>query len=298
MPLTPELVVDARCQIAEGPVWHPDERCLYWTDIPAGKIYRFAPTTGEVELVYDGNPVGGITVQTNGALLLLGGGGRVQRWRDGQITEVIAGIPEAARTRFNDVIADPLGRVIGGTMAERNGAGEIVQDGRLYALEPNGEIRTLLEGMGSPNGMGFTANHRQMYLTDSIAGVQTIFRFDYDVASGTLSNRCEFHQTPLDGSDGRPDGLTVDADDWIWSARWDGAVVVRLDPNGVERERYPLPVAKVTSLTFGGPEYADLYITTASGDDPAADPPGAGGLFRLRTRTRGRPEFRSCVGPG
>ena len=295
MPSGPELLADAQCQIAEGPVWHPDEQCLYWTDIPAGKIYRFDPGSGHFELVYWGESVGGMTVQEDGSLLLLGARGRVQTWRDGRVTEIIPAIPAEANTRFNDVVADPRGRVIGGTMAERNAQGEVVRHGRLYALEPSGEIRALLDGMGSPNGMGFSENQRRLYLTDSVVGVQTIFWFDYDVATGTLGNRRVFHQTPLDGSGGRPDGLTVDVVGWIWSARWDGAAVVRLDPGGVERERYALPVARVTSLTFGGPDYADLYITTARADDSQAEPPGAGGLFRLQTGTRGRPEFRSRI---
>lgn len=294
----PELVADARCHIAEGPVWHPDEQCLYWTDIPAGKIYRFDTENGNYELVFQGEPVGGMTVQDDGSLLLLGARGSVKVWRDGHVTDIIlTDIPEERQTRFNDVIADPVGRVISGTMAERDANGNILQHGHLYGLETSGEVRLLLGGMGSPNGMGFTEDLRQMYMTDSIAGVQSIFRLDYDVTTGALSNRKMFHQTPLDGSKGRPDGLTVDVDDCIWSARWDGAAVVRIGPDGIERERYALPVSKVTSVTFGGPDYTDLYITTASCDNPQEKQSGAGGIFRLRTNTPGRAEFRSRIRP-
>lgn len=297
MSLVPELVADAHCQIAEGPVWHPDEQCLYWTDTPAGRVYRFNPEDAKFELVYQGESVGGMTVQSDGSMLLLGARGTVRSWRDGQVTDdVLLQIPEERNTRFNDVIADPSGRVIGGTMAERDASGVIVRYGQLYRLESGGEVHTLFGGLGSPNGMGFTEDQRHMYLTESAVGIQTIFRFEYDGASGTLSNRTMFHQTALDGRAGRPDGLTVDVDDCIWSARWDGAAVVRLDPEGNECERYTLPVAKVTSLTFGGPDYTDLYITTATAQHPDEVGLGAGGLFRLQTGARGRAEFRSRVG--
>lgn len=293
----PELVANAGCQIAEGPVWHPDEQCLYWTDIPAGQIYRFDPRNGNYQMVYRGEAVGGLTVQDDGALLLLGARGSVKVWRDGHVTDIIlAEIPEERRTRFNDVIADPEGRIISGTMAERDANGEVVRHGHLYRLETSGEARSLFGNMGSPNGMGFTQDLLQMYMTDSTVGVQAIFRLDYDVGTGALSNRKMFHQAPLNGSQGRPDGMTVDVEGCIWSARWDGAAVVRIGSDGVERERYALPVSKVTSVTFGGPDYTDLYITTATSGDPQEDRVGAGGLFRLRTETAGRPEFRSRIG--
>ncbi len=297
MPSVPELVADAHCHIAEGPVWHPDEQCLYWTDIPAGRVYRFKPEDGKFELVYQGESVGGMTVQSDGSLLLLGARGTVRSWRDGQVTDdMLLQIPEEGNTRFNDVIADPSGRVLGGTMAERDASGVIIRYGQLYRLEPGGEVHRIFGGLGSPNGMGFTEDQRHMYLTESAVGIQTIFRFEYDVATGTLSNRTLFHQTALGGRAGRPDGLTVDVDDCIWSARWDGAAVVRLDPEGNECERYSLPVAKVTSLTFGAPDYTDLYITTATSQHPDEHGIGAGGLFRLQTGARGRAEFRSRVG--
>jgi D-xylonolactonase len=297
MSTVPELVADSRCHIAEGPVWHPDEQCLYWTDVPVGKVYRWDPRNEHHELVYHGDQIGGITVQENGSLLLLGARGSVRAWQDGEVIDtILEEIPGEEDSRFNDVIADPAGRVISGTMAVRDANGHIVRHGRLYALDTNGNYRVLLSGMGSPNGMGFSENLHQMYVTDSIVGVQAIFRHDFDLATGSLSNRQVFHRTPLDGSAGRPDGMTVDAEGCIWTAHWDGAAVVRLGPDGQERERIPLPVGKVTSVAFGGPDLTDLYITTANLDVVHEDQPGAGGIFRLRTSTHGRPEFRSRIG--
>jgi D-xylonolactonase len=93
-----------------------------------------------------------------------------------------------------------------------------------------------------------------------------------------------------------PDGMTVDAAGYVWSARWDGSCLVRYAPDGTEERRIPFPVKKVSSATFGGDDYGDLYVTTAGGHRKESDGPLAGALFRLRIPgVRGVPEFLSRV---
>ena len=63
-----------------------------------------------------------------------------------------------------------------------------------------------------------------------------------------------------------------------------------------QERRVWFPARKVSSLTFTGPDLADIYVTTAGGQNKAAEGPGAGDLFRLNQGIRGRSEFLSCVG--
>ena len=56
-----ELIADYACETGEGPLWHPTEQRLYWTDIPAGKLFRYDPKTGHHEQFYSGEVVGGFT---------------------------------------------------------------------------------------------------------------------------------------------------------------------------------------------------------------------------------------------
>ena len=49
------------------------------------------------------------------------------------------------------------------------------------------------------------------------------------------------------------------------------------------------------SVTFGGDDYMDMYVTTAGGDNKATVGQGAGALFRLRLGIKGVPEFRSRI---
>ena len=55
----PELIADYACVTGEGPLWHPTEQRVYWTDIPQGRLFRYDPTTGRHEQIYQGEVVGG-----------------------------------------------------------------------------------------------------------------------------------------------------------------------------------------------------------------------------------------------
>ena len=109
--MEPRAVADYECVTGENPLWHPDEKRVYWTDIPAGRLFRYDPATGDHEQCYEGEPVGGFTLQPDGALLLFMARGAGKLWRDGELTTVIEDIPAERESRFNDVIADPTGRV-------------------------------------------------------------------------------------------------------------------------------------------------------------------------------------------
>ncbi len=284
--MEPTLIADYQCITGEGPLWHPEEGRLYWVDIPAGRMFRFDPATGEHEQCYEGPPVGGFTLQADGKLLLFMDKGAVRVWQDGFRETIIEGIEQESDSRFNDVIADPEGRVFCGTMATKD------HPGRLYRLDPDGTLTVVLDAVGVSNGLGFTPDLRQVYYTDSRD--RTISLFDYDRATGEIDNRRVFVTVPE--GEGVPDGMTVDAEGYIWSARWGGSCLVRYAPDGSEVQRVTFPAKNVSCPTFGGPDYTDLYVTTAGGHNKAENGSGAGALFRLDPGVQGVPEFRSRVG--
>lgn len=286
--MTPSLVADTTCHTGEGPLWHPWERRLYWLDIPPGRLYRYDPVTGTYEQCLQAEEaIGGFTIQDDGALLLFMARGAVRVWREGLAETIIAAIPAERNSRFNDVIADPQGRVFCGTMTGPD------KPGTLYRLDCDGSLQVVLEGLGCPNGMGFTGDRRRMYFTDSY--VHTIWLFDYDEATGALTNQRAF--ATLTPEEGFPDGMTVDAEDHVWSARWDGSCLVRYNPAGEIVARVEFPARKVSSVVFGGEDYRDAYVTTAGGGERATEGAGAGALFRVVGVGQGRPEFSSRVHP-
>ena len=284
---TVELIADYACLTGENPLWHPAEKRLYWCDIPKGRLFRFDPATGKHEPCYQGEQVGGFTLQADGSLLLFGERGAIRVWHEGVGRTVVAEMPEERESRFNDVIADPAGRVFCGTMPKPDGT-----PGSLYRLDTDGKLTHLFGGIGCSNGMGFTPDRKHLYYTDSKP--REVYLFDYDERTGSLSNRKLFLRLPEGNI---PDGMTVDGEGFVWTAIWGGSCIIRYSREGKELERIGLPAKLCASLAFAGPDYADLYVTCAGGDDKVANGPGAGGLYRVRgTGHRGVPEFVSRIG--
>ena len=284
--MVPELMADYRCETGEGPLWHPMERQVYWSDIPRGRIFRLNPFSRRHEQIYEGRIVGGYTIQSDGSLLLFMDRGSVAVWRDGKLEYLVNKMEGETDNRFNDVAADPAGRVFCGTMPTDT------RSATLYRMDTDGSITTVLEGVGLSNGIGFSPDQKQMYYTDSLA--RKIYIFDYDIDSGDIANQRVFVETPDDGS--IPDGMTVDAEGYVWGARWDGSSLYRYNPDGEQVVQIQFPAKKVSSVIFGGVDLTDMYVTTAGGGNKAEEGPGAGGLFRLNVGIQGKPEFLSRVG--
>jgi sugar lactone lactonase YvrE len=158
--------------------------------------------------------------------------------------------------------------------------------GSLYRLDVDGSIHRILQDVGCSNGTAFTLDGKGFYYTDSFA--QEIYLFDYNVEVGSIGNRRVFAR--FDEADGLPDGATLDAEGRLWSAMWDGSCIVRLNPDGSIDRKIVLPTRKISSLTFGGNDYTDIYITTAGGNTKEADGLLSGTLLRLKAESPGLPE--------
>ena len=90
--------------------------------------------------------------------------------------------------------------------------------------------------------------------------------------------------------------MTIDNQGMLWVAHWDGWRVTRWDPaTGKKLLTIHIPAAKVSSCTFGGENFEDLYITTARvglTEDQIKDQPLAGSLFVWRNcGYKGLPAF-------
>ncbi len=284
----PAVLVNCHYHYAEKLLWHPQHKRVYWTDIPNGRLFRYDPNYEGYEQIYLGEPVGGLTLQADGSLLLFKTHGTVEIWDKGKLRTVVPEMRAARWTRFNDAIADPVGRVFSGIMADDN------TEGRLYRIDTDGSVHEVVQGLILPSGMDFSLNCEHLYVTDSKR--RTIYRFDYDSATGELANQIELIKTPAD--DGMPDGLTVDSEGYLWSARWNGSGVYRYSPEGEEVQCVALPMPKVSGVTFGGEDDTTLLISTAQEDYEIGLDNVAGALFHLPIPVKGRPKLLSRVAMG
>lgn len=285
--MEPLLTVAANttCEVGEAPLWHPERRLLYWVDIPRGRVFAYDPDSHSHRLVLEDDPIGAFAIQTDGTLLLFMEAGRIALWDFDRLTTLVESVSGSEDTIWNDVVADPGGGVIAGMKSGKS------HEGQLYRLDRGGSLHLLLDGLKQPNGMGFSPDTRTLYVTETLA--YRIHAFDYHPRTGGISNQREFARVTEDGV--RPDGLTVDAEGCVWSARWGGGHVVRCAPDGREVTRISVPVAKASSLTFGGDDYTTLYITTCGGEDRAKEGELAGALFVTSPGVRGKAEYRSAV---
>ncbi|MCU1759429.1 SMP-30/gluconolactonase/LRE family protein [Pseudomonas sp. 14P_8.1_Bac3] len=289
-----ELIVDARNTVGESPVWVPEENALYWVDIPAGGLQRWSADSGYVEAWTAPEMLACIVRQDDGSWVagMESGFFRIRPHNDGSLdTELLAQV-DHARTdmRLNDGRCDRQGRFWASSMVLNMGANAATGALYRYSAGQRGPIEAQLRGFTVPNGLGFSPDGRTMYLSDSHPLVQKIWAFDYDIDSGTPSNRRLFvDMQPLPG---RPDGAAVDADGCYWICGNDAGLIHRFTPEGRLDRSLAVPVKKPTMCAFGGSRLDTLFVTSIRpGDDQ--DPQSlAGGVFALEAGVKGLPEPR------
>lgn len=287
-PSTPEVVRDLPLKLGEAAVWHDDEAAVYFTDIEGAALFRYHPDTDTLDTVLSGRTVADLAIQEDGSLLLFGEAGRISRFVDGEVTPFLPDLEDDRETRFNDVYVDPEGRIYCGTMP----AGE--RTGRLYRLDHDGTITTVIPDAGVSNGMGVPAGGDVIYHTNT--SLRQISRYPWDRATGALGEGTVIVAIPP-GEAGGPDGMALDANGDIWSARYGGGAIVHYAPDGQEIGRVSFPALSITSIAFAGPDLRTAYVTSAGGPDRPATGELAGSLFRFTPGVAGRLPFRSRIRP-
>jgi sugar lactone lactonase YvrE len=281
--LTADLALDARAMRAEGPLWDTRTERLIWVDVDCGAIHSLDPVTATDQEQDVGQPVGAVGLRAPGGFVLA--------LRDGfalmdQPPPILVAEIDVDRSlnRMNDGKVDPGGRFWAGTMALDLEPGA----GALYRLDPSLMAHTMLSSVSISNGIDWSTDGRTMYFIDSLAaGVDA---FDYEPETGAIGRRRRLFDVPQ--SLGLPDGMTVDAEGFLWVALWGGSCVRRYAPSGTLAAVVDLPVRNVTSCAFGGPGLAELYITTARADLSPSElsaEPAAGGIFVCRPGVVGSP---------
>jgi sugar lactone lactonase YvrE len=273
-----DVALRSHDELGEGPVWLPETGELLRVDIAAGVLHRWAPATGKAERVEAGDCVTAAVPRRDGGLVVARRHG-VELWDDtGESRTLVELERDRAGNRCNDAKADPAGRLWVGTMSTTREAGAAA----LYRVQADGRATPVIPGTTVSNGIGWSPSGTRMYFADSPTG--RIDVLDYDRATGAVRDRRPF--AAIDA--GIPDGLTVDAEGAVWIALFGGGQVRRYAPDGTLAAVAELPVDNPTSVTFGGPDLATLYVTSARGDGA----PLAGAVFALEPGVGGLPVDR------
>jgi sugar lactone lactonase YvrE len=258
---------------------------VWFTDLLLGGVYRLAPDGTVDVFLAERHHVGGLAVNADGRIICGGPGGLV--WLDpvsglsGVLLDSIEGQPF---TGANDFIPDGRGGLYFGTLSKGADYSQEPQLTALYRIDAERRVTLLSDGLKFSNGVGLSPDGKRLYHNESLLGV-----FVYDVQQdGTLANKSLFNAR----QDG--DGLAVDAEGGVWIAHFDSGEIARYRPDGGIDRQIPMPHKAVSSVCFGGPEWRDMYVTTAGNHGieslfTGELPPREATLFHARSNIAGAP---------
>ncbi|MCA9216945.1 MAG: SMP-30/gluconolactonase/LRE family protein [Planctomycetales bacterium] len=282
-----EQLTTTPATLGEGPCWHGEQQVLYWVDIWGKSLHCFDPANGHDRLWDIGEMVGTVAPRSQGGLLLGLERGFAFFDPTTESLEKLPAVEDDDVTRFNDGKCDPSGRFWCGSMDQQ----EEKNIGTFYRMTADGHVTPFVSDVGISNGIGWNPDQTVMYFIDS--PTKSVFAFDYEKATGDISNRrVAFTLGP---DDGWPDGMTTDTEGMIWLAEWAGSRVCRRNPEtGEILLQIDVPAPHTSACCFGGPDMNELYITTARKgmtDEQLAEFPNAGNLFRIKTDVTGSPTY-------
>jgi sugar lactone lactonase YvrE len=282
-PVEVTCVLTAKAQIGEGPWWSAAEQRLYWVDILGKQVHVFDPATGKNVTHTLPDIVTSVAPRQKGGLV-------VSMRTDiayydpatGELTPV-ATPAERPGNRFNDGKCDRQGRLWAGTMGDVDWDAPV---GTLYRFDGR-EAVAMETAICCSNGLGWSPDSKTMYFTESFR--YRIFAYDFDAPAGTISNRRVFLE--LDPhKNAFPDGMTVDAEGFVWCAQPMFGRIARYDPKGKLERVVELPVSRGTGVMFGGPNLDTLYVTTMRttlSEAQLAEEPLAGSLLAFKPGVKG-----------
>lgn len=264
----PEVFVPCDAAVGEGPVVDHAAGGLLFVDIPRGRLLRAdlrvsGPAT---ELAAIGMSLGAVAPRRSGGWVAACARGFGTLRPDGDLTVQYPVLDDPA-LRMNDAKCDSAGRFWAGSTESSFESGR----GALHCWDPQRGVRTVVEGLTLPNGLGWSPDDTVFYLADSMRHV--VLSAPFDVRTGTIGAFNELIQV----DDGLPDGLCVDADGCLWLAVWGAGQVRRYDPRGRLMATVRFPVSQLSSCAFGAD--GALFVTSAREGTHAAQEPYAGSVF-------------------
>ena len=284
-----KAIVDCQTILGEGPLWDVREQKLYWIDSYGMKIFRANEDGSETECWDVPQKIGSLALrQSGGALLSLADGFHLFSFETGN-TELLERVEHKADTvRMNDGKVDQRGRFVSGSIeiTETSAAAE------LYSVGTDRTVTKIDDEIVVSNGPCWSPDGKIFYFADSRS--RAIWAYDYDLETGKVANKRKF--CDFGPEDGLPDGATVDAEGYVWSAGVYKSKIHRFAPDGSRAMTIDMPVVCVTSVMFGGANLDRLYVTsmkTAPVPDVVETSPLAGSLFVIDgLGISGVPEFR------
>jgi gluconolactonase len=253
----------------EGPIWHPVDHYLLFSDMPADVRRRWDAERGVREVRRPANKCNGMTYDADLNLIICehATSALVRERPDGRVEVLATHFDGKELNSPNDVcvrsdgsiyFSDPwYGRKpIYGVERPRQLGFQGV-----YRVPPSGGGPQLLverDLFEQPNGLCFSPDERLLYVNDTVQALIRVF----DVAAdGSLANGRIFATSIRSEVEaGLPDGMKCDARGDVWVTAPGGVWVYAPSGELIGKVRAPELVA---NLAWGGPEFQTLFLTAS-----------------------------------
>ncbi|WP_298294241.1 SMP-30/gluconolactonase/LRE family protein [uncultured Litoreibacter sp.] len=254
-------------EFIEGPVWHPQNKQLIFSDIPANKMYSLSRGDEIDSFRVPSNMANGNTFDADGRLLSCEHAtSRVTRAEaDGSTTVLAAEYDGKAFNSPNDIVVRKDGAIFFtdptyGRMKYFGVERELEMGCQgVYCVAADGQtITQIADDFAQPNGLCFSLDQRLLYVNDTER--KHIRRFNI-TADGTITGGEVWVSVTEGEGEGHPDGMKIDSLGNVYCTGPGGVHVIA--PDGVT-----LGVIRMSEFTanfaWGGKDLCDLYFTSST----------------------------------
>lgn len=253
-------------KFTEGPIWHPVEQHLRFSDIIGNSIYQWSEKDGLKDIRPNSHLANGNTYDNEWRMLTCHhASSRVTRTEhDGSITVIASHYQGKQLNSPNDIIVKSNGSIyFTDPMSGREAFVGIPRESELgfagvYRVDPETrEITLLVDDFAKPNGLCFSLDEKQLYINDTARFHIRVFDVLED---GTIGNGRLFADTTGEGK-GVPDGMKFDSAEHLFSCGQGGVHVFLKDGTCLGRILIP---EHATNFIWGDSDYHSLYITAGT----------------------------------
>lgn len=293
---TATIICGHKNLVGESPIWDPRTQCLHWVDIIGKKILTLKANALEPTITHtpDFPTALGLCESKDTAVVAFAGG--LALWKIGtQNFSSFAKLDDEPKgNRLNEGAVAPDGSFwVGSMQTNLNPDGSMRSmdrnSGAWYSVWPDGSTQCMSEHcFGITNTLVWDITRGRIIFGDSLAGI--LYYAAWPLTEGKLISFAPFS---VERETGIPDGSCLDAEGYMWNARYGSGCLLRIAPDGHTDRKIGLPATNITACTFGGPNLGQLFVTSASNQLPLETRvhPGEGALFALDVGVSGTPNF-------
>ena len=278
------LAYQQEASLGEGAIWNHINNQLYWVDIEDKKLFLYDPTQQKEEFIELPSRIGTVVIiNKDSVLVALEDGIHLLNTKNKDLSMFTSLSDQLIESRLNDGKCDPEGRLWVGSMHLK----QLSNKANLYTVNSDGSWGKKLNDVTISNGIVWSSDKSTMFYIDT--PTLKVMAYNFDATSGEITSPRVAVSIPEEL--GYPDGMTIDEEDMLWIALWNGNAVIRCNPKtGEIITKIDVPAHNVTSCAFGGPDLDTLYITSARIDmtnEELQEYPQSGALFKVVPGVKG-----------